>query len=267
MKMIRDFLLFSVDLSRLWKNPVPIHYFCLSALKACRATARFDLLDYRRLQTLSQCANLETLRHTPRQPPNAIMAPIQPASHRTSKPVRSILKNPSSKASAARSDKQESLFATNKKDKRRIKHAHLMSKVTKAQTGKPKRRRPSKKLVTTLDSLADALPDEGEDEASTAAGDTPEQQVNIIKRQSTKSRPGALKRRQKLDNEERARFAKNMAQMASTKPLADGNGNSQVNVMGSDSKIAATSTQKWAALRGFISQTLEKKPEFKQQGT
>ena len=58
----------------------------------------------------------------------------------------------------------ESLFAASKKDKRRIKHAQLMSKVTKARTRNPRRRRPTKKLVTTLDALADALPDEdGED--------------------------------------------------------------------------------------------------------
>ncbi len=190
------------------------------------------------------------------------MAPIQPAAHRTSKPVKSILKTTSSTLQGAypvRSE-SESLFAANKKDKRRIKHSQLMSKVTKAQTRKPKRRRPTKKLLTTLDGLADALPDDDGEDGDVLAGDRPEQQVNIIKRKSEKSRPGALKRKQKLDNEERARFARNMAQMAAATPLAETNSNS--NAKSPDSNTAATSTQKWAALRGFISQTLEKKADF-----
>jgi len=66
-----------------------------------------------------------------------------------------------------------------------------------------------------------------------------------------KSRPGAMKRKQKLDNNERDRFAKNLAQMA-------------VPNTGSGSGAgagAATSAEKLRALRGFISQTLEKRPE------
>jgi hypothetical protein len=58
-----------------------------------------------------------------------------------------------------------------------------------------------------------------------------------------KSRPGALKRREKLDRGERDRFTKNMAQMATTTSQTGG------------------TSEKWAALRGFISQTLEKRPE------
>ena len=195
------------------------------------------------------------------------MAPIQPAPHRTAKPVKSILKTSSTIFHVARPAKSESLFTSNKKDKRRIKHAQLMSKVTKTQTKKPKRRRANKKLVTTLDALADALPDDDDDGngGDAPAGERPDQRVNIIKRKSMKSRPGALKRKQRLDNEERARFARNMAQMAAATPLAETNGNSMAT--SSDAKIAATSTQKWTALRGFISQTLEKKPDFEQQGT
>lgn len=115
-----------------------------------------------------------------------------------------------------------------------MKHARLMSKVTKATSSKPRRRRPNNKLVTTLDSLASALPDDGE-----VGGSDARDQVNIIKRKSMKSRPGALKRREKLDKGERDRFTKNMAQMATTQSQTGG------------------TSDKWAALRGFISQTLE----------
>lgn len=122
-----------------------------------------------------------------------------------------------------------------------------MSKVTKSSATKTRRRRPNKKLVTTLDALADALPEDGTESASEedAAGMKPGDQVNVIKRKSMKSRPGAMKRKQKLDNNERDRFAKNLAQMAV--PVSAAN--------------QATSAEKMKALRGFIAQTLEKRPE------
>jgi len=179
------------------------------------------------------------------------MAPLRPLPGKAAQPPKSILKQKAtSRSTPAQSD---SLFATNKKDKRRIKHAQLVSKVSKSATQKPRRRRPKKKLVTTLDSLADALPDDNESSGSEkeAAGSSAADQVNIIRRKSMKSRPGAMKRKQKLDNNERDRFAKNLAQMA-------------VPNTGSGSGAgagAATSAEKLRALRGFISQTLEKRPE------
>ena len=186
------------------------------------------------------------------------MAPIQP-SHRDKKPLKSILKSPSQPGPSSK-DKSHDFFATSKKDKRRIKHAQLLNKISKANT-KPKRRRPNKKLVATLDSLADALPDE--DDATqhhNAAGSRPEEQVNIIKRKSLKSKPGALKRKQKLDNEERARFAKNMAQMTPTTTSASApGGNSRA--AGQDA-AGSINLGRWAVLRGFISQTLEKRTDM-----
>lgn len=185
------------------------------------------------------------------------MAPIQP-SHRDSKPLKSILKKPAIPTPSK--DRSDDFFTTSKKDKRRIKHAQLLNKIIKTTT-KPKRRRPSKKLVTTLDSLVDALPDESElPPSQDASGERPEQQVNIIKRKSLKSRPGALKRKQKLDNEERARFVRNMAQMTATNGSSDPKENG-VEVIGSTA-AASGNLGRWAALRGFISQTLEKRPDM-----
>ncbi|KAL6250459.1 hypothetical protein RBB50_002761 [Rhinocladiella similis] len=178
---------------------------------------------------------------------------------RTAKPLKSILK----KTTASTISKQESLFPASKKDKRRIKHEQLINKVTKSSTKKPRRRRPNKKLVATLDSLADALPtDDVETGTRTSAGEKPEDQVNIIQRKSMKSRPGAMKRRERLDKGERDRFAKNMAQLAAS-PSANGleKGNASVEAV---SKASVPSTNdRWAALRGFISQTLETKPELR----
>lgn len=175
----------------------------------------------------------------------AIMAPLRPLPAKTALPPKSSLKR--KEGSTPTSKSSETLFATSKKDKRRIKHAQLMSKVTKSKDTKQRRRRPNKKLVTTLDSLADALPDDLEDsnQSNDAAGSSAADQVNIIRRKSLKSKPGAMKRRQKLDNDERDRFAKNLAQMATP----------QTGVQ------AISSADKLKALRGFISQTLEKRQE------
>lgn len=99
-----------------------------------------------------------------------------------------------------------------------------------------------------MDALADALPDEADDSASAneAAGSQPADQINVIRRKSMKSRPGAMKRKQKLDNSERDRFARNLAQMAAP-----------ATTVGS-----ASSAEKLRALRGFISQTLEKRQDI-----
>lgn len=139
-------------------------------------------------------------------------------------------------------------FRTSKKDKRQIKHATLMSKIAKSSKT-PKKRRPSKKLVANLESLADALP-EAADNSHDAAS-----QVNIIKQRTLRHKPGALKRREKLEKVERDRFAKNMAQMASMQPAAGA---------ASEATPEAHSTaNRWSALRNFISQTMEQQPVFK----
>jgi hypothetical protein len=134
-------------------------------------------------------------------------------------------------------------FLSSKKDKRTIKHSSFVNRIEKANTKTIKRRRPSKKLVTTLESLADALPDAGDSEA--VIGDAK------IRHKSMKTRPGATKRREKLEKMERERFGKNMAQLS-----AGGAG-----AVGEEAQKAATAN-KWAALRGFISQTIEQKAEF-----
>ena len=178
------------------------------------------------------------------------MAPLRPLPNRHEAPPKSILKG-SNNIPVSKQPRSESLFTTSKKDKRRIKHAQLISKVTKPTISKVRRRRPNKKLVTTLDALANALPDDGEGDPEANAGSTAIDQVNVIKRKSMKSRPGAMKRKQKLDNNERDRFARNLAQMAV--PLADSSA-----VM--NASTSGDAAAKLRALRGFISQTLEKRP-------
>ncbi|KAJ5178752.1 hypothetical protein N7492_001962 [Penicillium capsulatum] len=143
-------------------------------------------------------------------------------------------------------------FRTSKRDKRQIKHASLMSRIAKSVPAQ-RRRRSSKKLVANLESLADALPEAAEESHDAAS------QVNVIKQKTLRHKPGALKRREQLEKVERDRFAKNMAQMASLQPTpAAGNREAA-----SESNAANSTTNRWSALRNFISQTMEQQPVFK----
>ncbi|KAL4884417.1 ribosome biogenesis protein SLX9-domain-containing protein [Aspergillus karnatakaensis] len=172
-----------------------------------------------------------------------------------SAPTRSIKKQTNRPNPAAGSGvslpKKASLFdddfRTTKKDKRLIKHSSFVSKIEKSSAKSNKRRRTSKKLVANLESLADALP-----EAETELNDP--SQMNIIKQKTLKHKPGAMKRREKLERTERDRFAKNMAQMSSIQPAT---------TPSSQPAAADSVSNRWAALRGFISQTMEQQPAFK----
>ncbi|KIW96680.1 uncharacterized protein Z519_02071 [Cladophialophora bantiana CBS 173.52] len=194
-------------------------------------------------------------------------APVREPPARDVRPSKSILKKTPKAGVSNAAPKAESLFASSKKDKRRIKHAELMNKITKSAAKKPRRRRPNKKLATALDTLAAALPDDNELENNGArvTGNQPQDQINIIKRKSMKSRPGAMKRREKLDNGERNRFAKNMAQLVTPRSLNEAvlqTPKDTANGPGKTVSIPSTS-ERWAALRGFIFQTLETKPGLK----
>ncbi|KAL4866069.1 hypothetical protein BDV12DRAFT_199510 [Aspergillus spectabilis] len=138
-------------------------------------------------------------------------------------------------------------FRTTKKDKRLIKHSSFVSKIEKTSAKSSKRRRASKKLVANLESLADALP-----EAETELKDP--SQMNIIKQKTLKHKPGASKRKEKLEKTERDRFAKNMAQMSSIQPAT---------TTSAEPAADDSVSNRWAALRGFISQTMEQQPSFK----
>ena len=86
--------------------------------------------------------------------------------------------------------------------------------------------------------------------------------VSLIRRKSMKSRPGALKRREKVDKVERERFSKNLAELTG-KGVAEGNGISED--MNGDLQNRKQAHNSWSALRGFIAQTLEQRPEVTQK--
>ncbi|KAJ5336688.1 hypothetical protein MYU51_005753 [Penicillium brevicompactum] len=142
-------------------------------------------------------------------------------------------------------------FRTSKRDKRTIKRAALVSKIEKNSAKTPKRRRASKKLVANLESLADALPEAAEEQDAAS-------QANVIKQKTLRHKPGALKRREKLEKLERDRFNRNLTEMSNiTRPAP-------APTSGETSAQSNPTAGRWSALRNFISQTMDKQPVFKE---
>ncbi|RFU26161.1 hypothetical protein B7463_g10167, partial [Scytalidium lignicola] len=144
-------------------------------------------------------------------------------------------------------------FLSSKKDKRLIKHSAFKSRIEKKATTKPlKRRRPNKKLVTTLNSLVDALPDIESNDNDDDEGNNNDGRPKKIRHRSLKSKPGALKKRVRLEKAERERFGKNMAVLATgVRAMEVDGGNGEAgNGSGGGEKTASATAGRWAALRG-----------------
>ncbi|KAF2182539.1 hypothetical protein K469DRAFT_690667 [Zopfia rhizophila CBS 207.26] len=181
------------------------------------------------------------------------MAPIQKkrtsarakasALAKSSRPAKLPLSVPSSETTETT---ETALFPSSKKDKRSIKHTTFVSKIEKSSSKTNKRRRPNKQLAANLESLADALPDLDEDEGKNLVviGQAK------IQRKSLKSRPGAMKRKEKLEKMERDRYNKNLVQMAGSSAGA-GSGQSTTSL-----------ADRWSALKNHVQNTAEKKAEF-----
>ncbi|RKU40044.1 hypothetical protein DL546_000836 [Coniochaeta pulveracea] len=146
-------------------------------------------------------------------------------------------------------------FIESKKDKRLIKHSAFVSKIAKPSTSKKlKRRRPNKKLVATLDSLGDVLDEIVEEEGEGKEGEV--RQEGKTRHRSLKSRPGALKKKEKLVRGEMERFGKSLAQLQQMTGEQDKGPQTETTA-----PVPSTSSR-WAALRGFISATMEQNPAF-----
>ncbi|KAF2637432.1 hypothetical protein P280DRAFT_521115 [Massarina eburnea CBS 473.64] len=140
-------------------------------------------------------------------------------------------------------DDATTLFPSSKRDKRTIKHSAFVGKIEKPSSTSTKRRRPNKKLVANLESLADALPDFEQGNGET--GDVVVGQAKVRRKpmKSMKSRPGATKRKEKLEKVEKERFNANLALMAG-------------------SRSTSAVTDRWAALKSHVQSSMEVKPEF-----
>ncbi|KAH9827259.1 Ribosome biogenesis protein SLX9 [Teratosphaeria destructans] len=174
-------------------------------------------------------------------------------------------------------------FRVNKKDKRAIRHNALLAKVRDGGVQKRalKRRRPTKKLKTDVGDLADALP-EVEDEAGAMDEDDDwegiseqeEEGTHKVRRRrrgiagdgkmvmrSLKHRPGAMKRKRKMEQSEMERFGKNLAQMVGQEQMRV---REDAKEPDGDAPTVARSSQadRWAALRKFIGGTMQKDRAF-----
>ncbi|SMQ52784.1 unnamed protein product [Zymoseptoria tritici ST99CH_3D7] len=206
-----------------------------------------------------------------------------------SEPDAAALKSSLKPTNSNTSHLQDANWRLNKKDKRTVKHNALLNKVrdagiAKGGAGKKtlKRRRPGKKLVTTMDGLADALPsaseDEGEDEdeweglddaeemqldGTTATKKRRRRKVKVSESEgkmvmkSLKHKPGAARRKAVMEGKERERFGRNLAAMVGTTTSGKENQGA-----GEVDKAVESQKAKWAALRDFIGGTMEKDKAF-----
>lgn len=140
------------------------------------------------------------------------------------------------------------MFGSRKKDKRLTRRSALLSRVEKPTSPSKKRRRPSKKLITDLESLANALPEVPSNSEKEAVADPVK-----IKYKSFKSKPGAMKKKELLINMEKERFNQNM--------VALHRGTEDMTSRGEAISAHGTTKEKWTAIREFIQQTIEKHPD------
>ncbi|KAL2691469.1 hypothetical protein Neosp_001854 [[Neocosmospora] mangrovei] len=156
-------------------------------------------------------------------------------------------------------------FLSSKRDKRLIKHSSFVSRIASSSrvSKTNKRRRPSKKLAATLDSLADALPELDDD-----AG-----QPGKVKHKSLRSKKGALKKKEMVVKGEMERFGVSMARLTgapqeNAAPAGvqhdDDDDEDMDKAKATEAKPAAPAptANRWAALRGYISATMEQNPAF-----
>ncbi|KAL7924410.1 ribosome biogenesis protein SLX9 domain-containing protein [Trichoderma austrokoningii] len=156
-------------------------------------------------------------------------------------------------------------FLASKRDKRTIKHSSFVSRVASTTSARVSKRtlkrggRNNKKTkptttLSSLDSLADALPElaAGEGAAEILSGK--------IRHQSLRSKRGALKRKERLLKGEMERFGVSMAQMSNMP--TQGGSQTTVDSSNKSAPAPASAPNRWAALRGYISATMEQNPVF-----
>jgi hypothetical protein len=121
--------------------------------------------------------------------------------------------------------------------------------------------------VATLESLGDALDDIV---AEGGVEDGEQAKAGKVRHKSLKSRPGALKKKEKLVKGEMERFGKSLAQLAAVQSAEAAGKDMEVEESGEKKDGEETQAQtappstanRWAALRGFISATMEQNPAF-----
>ncbi|KAF4126973.1 hypothetical protein GMORB2_0710 [Geosmithia morbida] len=181
-------------------------------------------------------------------------------------------------------------FLESKHDRRLIRHSSFLSrvrsssdKVTKSGGSSRRRRRPGNKIAS-LDSLGDALPDLDDELATGSGAGAGAPAHGKIRHKSLRTGRGALKKKEKLVRGEMERFGVSWARLADAPPPVtvkdeemDDDDSQQQQQKQDGEKIgidtvaptpapapapAPATANRWAALRGFISATMEQNPAF-----
>ncbi|KAI5795088.1 ribosome biogenesis protein SLX9-domain-containing protein [Geopyxis carbonaria] len=156
-----------------------------------------------------------------------------------------------------------------KKANRQARHASFVSRIEKssapaaAPSARSRRRAAASaatKLVTSLDALAAALPADATSSINVVSQSSKSKAVTVgigAGKKTVKSRPGAMKRKEKLVRSECERFGKNLAIIQSSAAA-------QKEAVAGDGQVvrAGAGGNTWAMLRGFIGATMEVKEEF-----
>lgn len=116
--------------------------------------------------------------------------------------------------------------------------------------------------MATLESLGDVLGDIESGELGGGLGKGESNGDGKIKQKTLRTGAGAMKRREKMERAERERFGRNMAQLVGAVQVPVVAQEGEKMVVEGEEKTNATGSR-WAALRGFISQTMEQKEEFR----
>ncbi|KAL8415110.1 hypothetical protein RB594_006083 [Gaeumannomyces avenae] len=197
------------------------------------------------------------------------MAPTAPKK-RTTLRAKLAKVQTSSSTSAARApppaiSSSGPLFPDTKRDRRLVKKSTFLGQIRSksgASGGVTKRRRPSKKLVADLDSLAAALPElDDDDDDDAGPQQRQQQQPGKVRIKSIRHRPGALKRKEKLVRAETQNIGRSLAFLSGLDgKAADGAGAGGGGVVAP--AASAPTANRWAALRAHISGTMEQNPAF-----
>lgn len=166
-------------------------------------------------------------------------------------------------------------FIESKRDKRLIKHSSFVSRISKPAHKTPTQRKNLKRrekhrqaqAATSLASLSDALPSLTADEVRAGEAEA----AGKVRHKSLKSTPGALRKKERLVRGEMERFGMSLAQLSTVKeqPVAVA-ANQEMDVEDKDGEEenrapVQSTANRFAALRGFISATMEQNPAFSRQ--
>lgn len=159
-------------------------------------------------------------------------------------------------------------FLSTKTDKRLIKHASFISRITKPSTT-PASRKNAKRAAKKREQVAnfasegllDALPTLTD--AEVAGGQT--EREGKVRHKSIKSARGALKKKERVVRSEMERFGMSLAQLETVKeadvPPPAAVGDAKMEGV-EEAPAASGAAGRFAALRGFIAATMEQNPAF-----